>query len=149
MADLILLLDRLSTSPLLSRITFPYIRNSTSSVAMLKAILHRIATQPAASLCLLCLFIEGCNTRPLDAEENDESPPPRDRMSLHQKSAQTMFPFLARLPALRRLDFWLTEGMFTTDTQRAEFVVEAKAKLPGVGELSMNVYDSMGFVFST
>ncbi|KAJ7804407.1 hypothetical protein B0H14DRAFT_3774530, partial [Mycena olivaceomarginata] len=155
MADLIPLLDGLSTSPLLSRITFPYIRNSesTSSVAMLKAILRRIATQPAASLCL-CLCIEGHNTRALDAEEK---PLARALTTLHRleiecrsiESARTMFPFLARLPALRRLDFWLMERAFTTDAQIAEFVVEAKAELPGVGELSMDVYEIVAFGLST
>jgi hypothetical protein len=153
MADLIPLLDGLSTSPLLSRITFPYIRNSTSSVAMLKAILRRIATWPVASLCL-CLCIEGRNTRALDTEEKALA---RALTALHRleiecrsiESARTMFPFLARLPALRRLNFWLIERVSTTDAQIAEFVVEAKAELPGVGELSMGVYEIMAFGLST
>lgn len=41
------------------------------------------------------------------------------------------------------------ERVFTTDTQMAEFVVEAKAELPGVGELSMDVYKIVAFGFST
>jgi hypothetical protein len=39
--------------------------------------------------------------------------------------------------------------VFTTDAQIAEFVVEAKAELPGVGELSMGVYEIMAFGLST
>ncbi|KAJ7347386.1 hypothetical protein DFH08DRAFT_1002222, partial [Mycena albidolilacea] len=152
-ADLILLLDGLSALPLLSSLTFPYVRNSTSSVVMLKAILRRIATQPAAAL-RLHLCIEGRNTPSLDAEEKALA---RALTTLHHleiecrsiESARTMFPFLACLPALRCLEFWLMERVFTTDAQIAEFVVEAKAELPGVRELSMDVYENVAFGFST
>ncbi|KAJ7347397.1 hypothetical protein DFH08DRAFT_1002249 [Mycena albidolilacea] len=97
------------------RMMFSYGHHPTSSVVMLKSILRRIATHFAPFL-RLCLCIKGRNTRTLN-------------------SARTMFPFPARLPALRHLDFWLMmEGAFL-GVRIVEFVVEAKAELPGVGEI--------------
>lgn len=69
--DLVPLLDGVSPSPALSGIVFPYMRDSTTSVAALKAILRRIAARTTTSN--LFLRVEGRNARALDAEEKELS----------------------------------------------------------------------------
>ncbi len=68
--DLVPLLDGVSPSPALSGIVFPYMRDSTTSVAALKAILRRIAARTTTSN--LFLRVEGRNARALDAEEKEK-----------------------------------------------------------------------------
>ncbi|KAF8200515.1 hypothetical protein K438DRAFT_1933070 [Mycena galopus ATCC 62051] len=144
--DFLPLLDRVTVSPLLSEFAFPYSRDSASGITALKFTIRHIAerTSQLESELTIHLRIDGRNTRALDAGEQSLA---RALLNVHHiriecrsfESAWTMFPWLALLPALRKLEFRYMKKRpgLELAAQMAQFLKDARSKLPHVAEVNM------------